>query len=114
MEDAKVFSKPWTINIDLHRRTDRDRLYEYVCQAEEEEVSGAFTREPKTWYPGDGPTPVFSNAIVDAARGPAKTAPVPNWRRTADGKPDISGFFISDAPGANQRVDSRRPDGTSL
>jgi hypothetical protein len=114
MEDAKVFTKAWTINIDLHRRTDRDRLYEYVCRAEEEEASGAFTREPKTWYPGDGPTPVFSNAILDAARVPAKAAPAPNLRRTADAKPDLSGFFISDAPGANQRVDSHRGDGAPL
>ena len=52
IEDSKVFTKPWTINIALHRRTDRDRLFEYACQAEVEEVNGAFTREERTWYPG--------------------------------------------------------------
>ena len=113
IEDGKVFTKPWTINIALHRRADRVRLYEYVCQAEKEEVSGAFAREPKTWYPGDGPTPVFSNAILDAARAPAKAAPVANLPRTEDGKPDLSGYFESAAGGANQGVDAFR-DGKSL
>ena len=57
IEDSKVFTKPWTISIALHRRTDRDRLFEYVCQAEAEEANGAFTREERTWYPGNGTTP---------------------------------------------------------
>ena len=48
IEDSKVFTKPWTINIALQRRKDRDRLFEYVCQAEVEETNGAFTREQKT------------------------------------------------------------------
>ena len=48
----KVFTKPWTISIALHRQTDRDRLFEYSCQSEVEEVNGAFTREERTWYPG--------------------------------------------------------------
>ena len=52
IEDSKVFTKPWTINIALHRRTDRDRLFEYACQSEVEEANGAFTREERTWYPG--------------------------------------------------------------
>ena len=54
IDDSKVFTKPWTIRLPLHRRTDRDRLFEYVCQAETEEVNGAFTREDRTWYPGSG------------------------------------------------------------
>src|SRR6202167_5607604 len=29
IEDSKVFTMPWTIRIDLHRRTDRNRLFEY-------------------------------------------------------------------------------------
>ena len=33
IEDAKVFTKPWTINIALHRRMDRDRLFEYACRS---------------------------------------------------------------------------------
>ena len=33
IEDSKVFTKPWTINVALHRRKDRDRLFEYACEA---------------------------------------------------------------------------------
>jgi hypothetical protein len=50
--DPKVFSKPWTVTIPLRRRTDIDRLLEYQCKAEQSEKSGAFERDPKTWYPG--------------------------------------------------------------
>src|SRR5262249_15491156 len=53
-QDPKVYTKPWTITIPLRRRTDRDRLFEYVCQAEAEEANGAFTREERTWYPAAG------------------------------------------------------------
>ena len=52
LEDAKVFSRPWTMRLQITRRTDRTRLFEYQCQAEAEEASGAFERDPKTWYPG--------------------------------------------------------------
>jgi glycosyltransferase involved in cell wall biosynthesis len=44
MEDSKVFTKPWTIRLAFHRRTDRDRLFEYVCQAEVEEENGVHAR----------------------------------------------------------------------
>src|SRR5580693_7762989 len=95
MEDSKVFTKPWTINIALHRRTDRDRLFEYVCQAEVEETNGAFTREKKTWYPGDGtsPAPMTITAARPATSTPARSAL--NIPRTADGKPDLQGFYES-------------------
>jgi hypothetical protein len=49
--DPKVFTKPWTVTIPLRRRTDIDRLLEYQCKAEQSEKSGAFERDPKTWYP---------------------------------------------------------------
>jgi hypothetical protein len=52
LTDPKVFSRPWTIHLQIARRTDRTRLFEYQCQAEAEEASGAFERDPKTWYPG--------------------------------------------------------------
>jgi hypothetical protein len=29
-----------------------DRILEYQCQAEAEEASGAFERDPRTWFPG--------------------------------------------------------------
>jgi hypothetical protein len=105
IEDSKVFTKPWTITIPLRRRTDRARLFEYVCQAEVEEANGAFTREQKTWYPGDGtPPPTFA-----AAKAAPVTAekPVPDLRRTADGKPDLEGFWESDSAGANQGLETR-------
>jgi hypothetical protein len=101
IEDTKVFTKPWTISLAMHRRRDRDRLFEYVCQAEAEEASGAFTREERTWYPGSGtPPPAMTVATVPpAARTPTKTAA--NIRRRTDGKPDLQGFYEPDAGGAN-------------
>jgi len=108
IEDAKVFTKPWTINIALHRRTDRDRLFEYVCQAELEESSGLFTREERTWYPGNG-TPPATPAPVTATSRPSATAPKPvaNLRRRPDGRPDLQGFYLPDAGGANYGLEKR-------
>lgn len=51
MTDPKVFTRPWTITVPLQRQTDMDRVLEYQCQAEAEEASGAFPREPRTWSP---------------------------------------------------------------
>ncbi len=103
--DAKVFTKPWTINIALHRRTDRARLYEYVCQAEVEEANGAFKREDRTWYPGSPAAPPLE--MPTSTRVPPPAAPVANLRRTPDGKPDLQGFYESTARGANQGLDRR-------
>jgi hypothetical protein len=52
VEDAKVFTRPWTLAMPLHRHTDMDRVLEYQCNAEAEEANGAFERDPRTWYPG--------------------------------------------------------------
>lgn len=107
IEDAKAFTKPWSISLALHRRTDRDRPFEYVCQAEAEEVSGAFTREERTWYPGTG-TPSL------VATGPASRAAVKiatNIHRRSDGKPDLEGFYESGSGGANQGLESCDPGG---
>ena len=110
IEDPKVFTKPWTIRLPLRRRTDRDRLFEYVCQAEAEEANGDFTREPRTWYPGDGtPVPALTAAAAPPPP-PAKT--VPNLRRKPDGKPDLQGFYEPDAGGANYGLE--RHTGNSL
>ncbi len=49
-EDPNVFTRPWTISMPLHRHKDMDRILEYQCQAEAEEASGAFERDPRTWY----------------------------------------------------------------
>ena len=108
IEDAKVFTKPWTIRIALHRRTDRNRLFEYVCQAEAEEASGAFTRENRTWYPGDGTTPAPLAAVPHSPAAPAKA--VTNLRRRADGKPDLQGFYVPDGGGANYGLERHAGD----
>jgi hypothetical protein len=50
IDDPKVFTKPWTIRMPIYRHKDMDRILEYQCQAEGEEASGAFERDPKTWY----------------------------------------------------------------
>ncbi len=106
IEDPKVFTRPWTLTVDLRRRSDRDRLFEYVCQAEAEEASGAFEREPRTWYPGDGkPVPPTT---ASAPRPPAAPSrPVANLRRRPDGKPDLQGFYVPDAGGANYGLEKR-------
>ena len=107
LEDPKVFTKPWTISIPLRRRADRDRLFEYVCQAEAEESSGAFTRENRTWYPGDGKPPAGSTSAAPPRSAAAPPKAVPNLRRTADGKPDLQGFYVPDGGGANYGLEKR-------
>jgi hypothetical protein len=108
IEDSKVFTKPWTINLALHRRKDLNRLSEYACEAEAEEANGAFTREKKTWYPGDGtPPPAMT---PPAARPATPPAVVSNIRRTADDKPDLQGFYESNAGGANYGLE-KHPGG---
>ena len=49
--DPKVFTRPWKMSMPIYRVKDVDRIFEYQCVAEGEEASGAFHREPKTWYP---------------------------------------------------------------
>ena len=57
VDDAKVFTRPWTMAMPLHRHTDMERVLEYQCNAEAEEANGAFERDPKTWYPGPSGVP---------------------------------------------------------
>jgi hypothetical protein len=114
IDDSKVFTKPWTISIPLHRRTDRDRLFEYSCQSEAEEMNGAFPREERTWYPGSGTPPP---APTVAAEPPAPRTPVraaANIRRTTDGKPDLEGFYEGDTGAANQGLERRAADPAGL
>ena len=112
IDDSKVFTRPWTIRILLRRRLDRDRLFEYVCQAEREESEGAFTREERTWYPDKG-TPAPS--VADVPRAPTTARPpAANPRRTADGKPDWNGFYVPDAGGANYGLEKHPPSAGNL
>jgi hypothetical protein len=110
IEDSKVFTKPWTINVALHRRTDRDRLFEYSCQSEVEEENGAFAREPRTWYPVDGsPIPAMNPPAAPAAtRAPAKAAA--NFPRMSDGKPNFQGFYEAASGAANQGLERNAAD----
>jgi hypothetical protein len=52
IEDPKVFTRAWKMSMPLHRQKGLDRILEYQCQAEAEEASGAFERDPRTWFPG--------------------------------------------------------------
>ena len=108
IEDSKVFTKPWTMSIALHRRTDRDRLYEYSCQSEKEEVTGDFPREPRTWYPGPG-AKVPAMALSASRPAPAPKT-VANVRRTSDDKPDLQGFYESNGGGANYGIEKHAGD----
>ena len=111
IEDAKVFTKPWTISIALRRRTDRDRLFEYVCQAEAEEANGAFTREERTWYPGNGKPPAATPSTAAAPHSPATPVKtVADLRRRTDGKPDLQGFYVPDGGGANYGLEKHAAD----
>jgi hypothetical protein len=110
IEDPKVFTKPWTIKFTLNRRTDRDRLFEYVCEDANEEVTGAFTREDRTWYPGSPAAPAVKMEDV-ASKPTPPAARVANLPRMADGKPDLGGFYESVTRGANQGLERRGPAG---
>ena len=110
IEDSKVFTKPWTINITLHRRKDRDRLFEYNCEAETEEANGAFTREARTWYPGNGTQPPPMTEPAAARTSPPAAA---NIRRKPDGKPDLQGLYQNAGGGANYGLERHSSDGLS-
>jgi len=51
IQDPDVFTAPWTIDVRLLRQKQLARLPESHCNAEAEERSGAFERNPRTWYP---------------------------------------------------------------
>ena len=104
IEDSKVFTKPWTMNIALRRRMDRDRLFEYSCQSEVEEVNGAFTREDRTWFPGSATAPPVTMPASSYVPAPLPRV-VANIRRTNTDKPDLQGFYESKAGGANQALE---------
>ncbi len=110
MEDSKVFTKPWKISLPLVRQKNMDRLLEYQCQAEAEEASGAFERDSRTWYPAPAsPLPTESTfAQVTDSLPPLKTGA--NLGRTADGKPDLSGYYQSNAGGANYGLEKHGRD----
>jgi hypothetical protein len=109
MEDAKTYSKPWKISFALTRRKNVDRLMEYQCQAEVEEANGLFERDPRTWYPKPGAPPSAPAALPPSGPVAAVKAGA-NLRRTADGKPDLTGYYQSNAGGANYGLEKHARD----
>jgi hypothetical protein len=106
VEDPEVFTRPWTMRMQLHRQTHMDRILEYQCQAEAEEASGDFERDERTWYPASVPD---DNAPFEADTGaprPVLTTPgdIP---RLANGTPDLTGYYMSDAGGANYGLETQ-------
>jgi hypothetical protein len=110
IEDPEVFTRPWTMRMQLHRQTGMDRILEYQCQAEKSEANGDFERDIRAWYPAPIPA---GNEPFDGAAGrelplPEVPADIP---RRADGTPDISGYFMADAGGANYGLEQRDTGG---
>lgn len=96
IQDAKVFTRPWTIRVLLERQTQQPRLMEYPCRAELEEANGDFEADPRTWYRGPESTPVAAPA------GATATAPRPPATTTRVRRPDLSGLYLPDrSAGAN-------------
>ena len=88
IDDAKVFTRPWTIRMPLHRHRNMNRILEYQCRAEMEEANGDFEREERTWY-----TPPAALPPAPAAAAAPVIPPPPPV--------DFTGFFQSDHGGAN-------------
>ena len=106
IEDPQVFTRPWTLRLLLKRQTHMGRILEYQCQAEKAEANGDFERDERTWYPA----PIQAgNVSFDAEAGSELPvpAPPPDVPRLADGSPDISGYFMADAGGANYGLERR-------
>jgi hypothetical protein len=112
VEDSKVFTKPWKISMPLVRQKNVDRVLEYQCQAEAEEADSAFERDPRTWYPEPGapPSPLGAPAVMPPSGSLTAVKAGSNLRRTADGKPDLSGLYQSNAGGANYGLERHGRD----
>ncbi len=113
VDDPKVFSRPWTISLQLSRKKGAPRVGEFNCQAEKEEANGEFERDQRTWYPGPkAPAPVlaFKPPADDHRRSQAPAS----VRRTADGKPDLNGLFEADGGGANYGLEAHPPSPGAL
>lgn len=106
INDPEVFTEPWTIQFPLIRQTEMSRVLEYQCQAEAEEASGDFERVENLWYPAAVPE---ENTPFDAEAGADLPLPdvISDFSRRDDGTPDISGYFVSDAGGANYGLEIR-------
>jgi hypothetical protein len=109
-EDPKVFTRTWAIKMPLHRQTEADRIFEYQCQAEAEEASGAFEPEPRTWYPGPlakVAIPAEWNDVQTPWKAPTAKGEI---KRMTDGKPDLQGYYMPDGGGANYGLGKHEQD----
>jgi len=110
IDDPKVFTRTWTIKMPLHRQTEADRIFEYQCQAEAEEASGAFEPDPKTWYPGPSVTVQTPAEWKDVQTVWKAPAPKGTIKRMPDGKPDLQGYFMPDGGGGNYGLGKHEQD----
>ena len=100
LTDPAVYSKPWIIRAELQRQHGKPRILENQCQAEKEEANGDFERVDFSWYPA--PVPADNMPFNAAASNPPPLPAVgADIRRLPNGKPDLSGYFMTDAGGAN-------------
>jgi hypothetical protein len=113
IEDPKTFTRPWKLSVPLERQKRVDRLMEYQCQAEVEESNGAFERDSRLWYPDAGLRASGVPASVAALPAPAPR-PDPaigaNIARLPNGKPDLNGYYMADAGGANYGLEKHGRD----
>jgi len=110
--DPKVFTKPWKVSMPLARQKNIGRVLEYQCQAEAEEAKGDFERDPRTWYPqpGSPASPLGKPAVMPPGGSLPEVKTGTNLRRTAEGKPDLSGLYQSNAGGANYGLEQHAKD----
>jgi len=114
VEDPKTFTKPWKISVPLIRQKGMDRVLEYMCQAEVEEAKNLFERDPRLWYPEPGAAP--SPLPPPGAMPPSGTLPPVAVKadaklpRMADGKPNLTGYYQSNAGGANYGLEKHARD----
>jgi hypothetical protein len=109
IEDPKTFTKSWKMSVLLVRQKQIDHLMEYQCQAEAEESAGLFERDPRTWYPETEKPPAFAANMPPSGPVPALKAGA-NIKRTADGKPDLTGYFSPGGGGANYGLEKHGRD----
>ncbi len=107
--DPNVFAEPWTMRVELQRQKDMTRLLEYQCQAEVEEANGDFERDERTWYPAEAQPDNEPFAAEEHLELPLPAVGA-DIKRLADGTPDISGYFLADAGGANYGLEQNERD----
>jgi hypothetical protein len=105
IDDAEVYSSPWTLTVLMKRQLQLPRVLEYQCQAEKEEAEGDFEPDTRLWYP----------AVVPQGQQFIKIDPPPlpessnDFPRLTNGKPNLTGIYMADAGGANYGLEFHPP-----